>query len=270
MKKKSSAVLADPQWSVAKILRPWVGFEATYDPADSRVPIMFTQGSQALDPRAGQAGYDPQLVRGLPVPMGARIMLWIPRIIPANVTQDGVQVLYEWQIIHRLRNVADYRRNKRAYHYPKQGAGVPDAGSPRVVVPAAYETVRYNQPELSSTSQTVSQHVLRENISLLQGPILFQLPINPGGATGSIQQGILPAGGVLTLAPAYLTYETMAKGDEVLIGCSRQTGNDLGAVPTWEFGLGAADGTFSVFFGAGAVGGPFPDVGVYVFTGLSG
>lgn len=268
---KSKAVLADPQWSVVKILRPWAGFEATYEPLDARVPIMFTQGGQPRDQRAGQPGYDPELIRGLPVPLGSRVLIWIPRITPSGVTTDGTPVLYEWLIAHRLRNVADFRRNRKAYHYPKQGAGVPDGADPRVVVPVAYETVRYNQPELSTTTQTVSQHLLRENVSPLRGPVTFELPANPGVGppTGEMQQGILPVANALARAPAYLLYETMAKGDELLIGALRQPGNLGGAVPTWDFAPAGADNEFSVLFGTGAAGGPFPDVGIYALTGVA-
>lgn len=258
------------QFGIVRILRPYDGFEAIYEPLDSRVPLMLTEvdptqgpGGQALDPQAGTTGYDAQLVRGLSVPLGARVLLWVPRLSPAGLAAG---VNYEWRIIWRLRSTFDYRVSRIPYHFPKQGEGVPDGAAARVPIPAAYETVVYNQAEVSTVSLTTVQHALREDVSFLPGPNLFEVPQNPAGVAGEIQQGIAVNTSTLAFPPAFLLYETIAKGDELLIALMRQPST----TPTWSFALAAADNEVSVFLGDGAADGPFPDIGVYVMTGAAG
>src|SRR5271154_5270739 len=121
-------VLADAQYGVVRILRPFAGFEATYTgKSTGGNPIAFTQGGLPLDPLAGQPGYAPTLLRGLSVPIGSRILLWIPAI---EAVVGGVGVPYSYSFAWRYRSVFDYRQNRGPWHYAKQAAGVPDTTAP--------------------------------------------------------------------------------------------------------------------------------------------
>ena len=77
-------VLVDAQFGIAKILRPYAGFEADYQGNQVSNAIALTERGIALDPLAGKPGYAPNLLRGLPVSLGARIVLWIPNVVAGD------------------------------------------------------------------------------------------------------------------------------------------------------------------------------------------
>jgi hypothetical protein len=254
-------VLSDAQFTKSFILRPYTGFETDYTPAvPSQTPVQFSEGGEPLDPQAGKPGYDPRLVRGLGVPMGARVLIWLP-IVFAQVGPTPIS--YVWRLTWRLRNVFDYRKSRIPFHYPKQGEGVPDAGSPRTVIPAAYHSIIVNQAEPAGVG------VMTQNVRIEQfrpepaaaGTDL--LPLLPGGGPGILQQGLLdPAafGPNTPFKPLYLPVEVAAVGDQLMIGALRDSGGN------WDFA--GIDLTFANLFGS-ASGRTFPDIGLYVETGTS-
>jgi hypothetical protein len=279
-------VLADAQFGVARILRPYLNFEADYQGQTVDHQIMMTEvitppGGEPLDDRArlGLPGYDPALVRGLKVPYGARVSIWFPKILPLNVlSAPEPAIRYQWTIQWRLRNVFDFRQSRIPYHYPKQGAGVPDFGggpSARVVIPAANQTVVYTQTEPLATdvSAGVAQSARMESYTfggLFPGATLGN-PFVPGGGIGAIQQGMLdPTTYVDAKSAFYQELEMQAVGDELLIGLTRE---DPGSYPNWAFASAPRefDRDVSVFLGAGVTVGPaagvVPDIGVYVMVG---
>lgn len=284
-----STVLADAQFGTARILRPYKDFELDYEgqPVDRQImmtEVLTPPGGEPRDDRARQLlpGYDPNLVRGLKVPLGARVMIWFPKIVPDNVLAPGdPDIRYQWTVQWRLRNVFDFRQSRIPFHYPKQGQGVPDTSggpaSPRVVIPGANQTIVYTQGEPSGVTNGVAQNARTESYTFGgQFPGLnFGTPIMPGGAEGAIQQGILdpatfPGNSFGAKSSLYQLLETQAAGDELLIGLTRV---DPGSVPNWEFGQnpGQFDTAVSVFLGIGSLlptaTGPFPDIGVYVTVG---
>lgn len=254
-------VLSDPQFSKSFITRPFAGFETVYTAlVPATTPVQFTEGGQALDPQAGKPGYDPNLVRGLGVPMGARVLLWIPNVF----AQAGVVVIpYIWKLTWRLRNVFDFRQSRIPYHYPKQGEGVPDGASPRTVIPAANHVIIVNQAEpggVGVMTQNVRIEQLRPEPAAVGQDLL---PLLPGGGTGVIQQGLLdPAtfGPNTPFKPLYVPVEVAAAGDELLIGVLRDSGGN------WDFA--GIDLTFANLFGS-ASGQNLPDIGLYVHVGTS-
>ena len=286
----AETVLADAQFGIEHILRPFAGFESVYQGQSAARQIMLSEvvggtGGAALDEQAarGVAGYDPALVKGLAVPLGARVLIWLPKIQPQNLPTAQ---RYNFSIQWRLRNVFDFRQLRTPYHYPKQVPGVPDTtggpASPRVVLPVASQTTVYVTAEPSATgptsTDTVVQNARTESVSVggIYPGAINGLPFVPGGATGVLQQGILdPAsvigGGGGAQSGFYQLLETQAAGDELLIGMWR----DDSVVADWDFGspvVGQVDSQVSQFLGADVTSitpTSFPDIGVYVSFGTA-
>lgn len=259
-------VLADAQFGVARILRPWDGalsLTGPYQGASVSRQIMLTEvidppGGQPLDPfaQARQTGYDPALVKGIEVPVGSRVVLWLPAIQFGGMTPGR----YAWSIMWRLRNTYDYRNARIPYHYPKQGEGVadttPGVAGPRVVIPAAYQSVIYNEtPEPGSATARVNPNIRSEDVTT--GSSNLGLPFLPGGSEGHIQQGLAnPAVNAAAPYPLYQVHEVQAVGDEMLISVYR----DNSAGGSWDFAT--TDQFLAQYLGSN-----FPDIGVYVLVG---
>jgi hypothetical protein len=263
---ENAAVLADAQFGIVRLLRPFTDFETDYQGVAATIPIMMTEKSRPLDKlaAAGETGYAPDLVRGLEVPMGARLVIWLPTI---RITADAI-IPYIWSFWWRFRNVGDNRKTQQPFHYPKQGPGVPDTGAPageqaRVVIPASNQTIIYTQTEPATALTRVTQNLRSEDLNV--GSLPIPLPLIPGGATGALQQGLLnPAGGAVADQPLYQVHEISAVGDELLLGVTRNVDEDA----NWGFADGEPDAQFSDFLGTGLTP-TKPDIGVYVSTGAA-
>lgn len=291
----AETVLADAQFSIAHVLRPYTDFETTYQgqPASDRIMVSEVIEGPGGEPRDQLAllrtpGIDPNLVRGLATPMGSRVLIWLPKIVPDNTLAIGATpIRYIWTLEWRMRNVFDNRQTRSGWHFPKQGQGVPDttSGAPeaRTVLPSANQTVVYTQPEPLGVTGTVAQNARVESYTVggqFPGAAPpFGNPLMPGGATGAIQQGILdpavfPGSAYGATSSYFQLIETQAAGDELMIGLTRDV-PDTGVFPDWDFtqNPGSFDRDVSIFLGVGTtVGtptGPFPDLGVYVLTGCS-
>jgi len=299
----SQNVLADAQFTVATVLRPFEGFEFVYQAQSIFTPIVFPG---TLDEDAGNPGFSPYLLRGTPVPMGAKVQLWIPAVVGAS--EGGPVFDYSYLLIWRLRNVGDFQRRQRPYHLSKESFGASDtllAGSASApyrefVLPAASETVVYQQPEPVAGSpvtvapgvgvgalRTEKIEVASDLTEILPGVGLPFLPPNAappfangfpstGGGTNTIPLGAYEQGVIdprnSDLAPSWLfrPYFTVAKGDELIIAVSR--GNNFESALQWDFH--GPDFQFSNLYGTNAFPPsgttshkPFPDLGIYMFTG---
>lgn len=238
--------------------------------------VIIPPGGQPLDDLAaqGQPGYDPKLVKGLAMPIGARVMVWIPKIL---VNTDISNIRYRYTFQWRMRNVFDYRQSDTPYHYPKQGTGAPDTSGvgslPRVVIPVCNQTIIYNTPAPGTFSDPAVENGFIEDITVggIYPGVGIGLPINPDGSTGVLQQGILDPGtaigaGGVAAAAFYEMHEMTAFGDELLVGVWRVDPEPAGpsAAPTWNFG--GTDALLRDFLGNGDQG-IVPDVGIYVLAG---
>ncbi len=291
----AETVLADAQFSIAHVLRPYTDFETTYQgqPVSDRLMLTEVIKGPGGEPRDALAilrtpGIDPNLVRGLATPMGSRVLIWFPKILPDNILAIGATDLrYIWTLEWRMRNVFDTRQTRAGWHYAKQGQGVPDttSGAPeaRTVIPAANHTVVYTEAEPTGVRDPVAQNARIESYTMggqFPGATPpFGNPLMPGGATGAIQQGVLdpatfPGSSFGATSSLYQLIETQSAGDELVIGLTRDV-PDTGAFPNWDFtqNPGRFDREVSVFLGIGSTvptaTGPFPDLGVYVLTGCS-
>lgn len=267
----SIAVLADAQFGIARVLRPYPGAVSatagpiSYEGLAGFRPIMWSEGGIALDDLAGKPGYDPGLLRGLPVPMGSRILLWLPEIgsyfLPPPVDKRGAE--YEWVITWRLRNTFDYRVARRPYHFPKASAGAADSGaspSERVILPCLSQSIIVN--DVSVTDLVATQSIVFETYrpGFDNKFVQATLPLTPvASVEGCYQQGVFnPVTYALAKYPTFKPVELQCLGDEMLIGVRQVKGTgDGGGV--WDFNV--FDKPMRELLESS------PDLGVYVMTG---
>lgn len=269
----AQTVLADPQFGILRTLRPYVGFEAVYEGENAGRPIMLTEridgtGGEPRDASAveGIEGVSPNLIRGLSVGLGSRVIFWIPNIYGFG---NGERDPYIFTVIWRARNIRDTRIQRVSYMFPDQGLGVPDTTAPvgqqqRTVIPASYQPIHYSAAQPTSFGNDAIVETYREAIRVQSEPP-GELPLMPDGTDGEYQQGLLDPGGGFgnaAVQPLYLQYELQAVGTELLVAVTRDT--NVGA--TWEFA--GADSQFSDLLGNGQ-GQAFPNIGVYVSGGVA-
>ncbi len=264
----------DPQMGIVRILRPYKGFEAVYDAQPANTPIMFTEGGMPLDQNAGNTGYSPYLLKGLPVVQGQRVSIWLPAIVANDLI--GTIIPYSYLFIWRYRNVYDFRNDEARppFSFPFQDQGIADTtaiiGGPRVIIPAANQSIVFSEAEVVTIGGRAVINVRANDASPRQGNIPFVLPpliLDSAGVTKNAvtQQGLFDPNVDATTAnpPLYNTYDLVALGDELLIGVYRA----VSSIANWEFTtVPTADKIFSDLFGNG-LGKTYPDIGIYVTVG---
>jgi hypothetical protein len=229
-----------------------------------------------LDPDAGRtfAGgtFDPNLVAGIPVPMGSKIQLWIPTVYLES-GGELIIVPYRWQAIWRLRNLRDFKARRSAYHFAKESAGANN----QFVVPSMQETVLFEGPkqEFNSNARAAATIYNTETFATHEAlleryyfPTATPLPGKiPGGASdASYQQGVAAFAGVnVNQQVTWNKIELDAGGDELILAVDRIPDSPT---DTWNFLLTQKDFGLSLFFGDGS-GSIIRDLGVYVFTGAN-
>lgn len=222
-----------------------------YDGAPGQIPIMFTEDGKALDPSAGKPGYSSSLLRGLPVPFGSRVLLWLPKLNqPCNdSTESSPQ--YQWQFMFRLRSLADFKATRSAYHL----IGSEPSSSGLNPIPVATNGVIYNSSEPSSSiASIVTQRVLQEGFRT-QDPSPFP-PFVPGGVPfPSYGQGVSDKAGDSEVLFDIL--EVQCAGDELLIGLTKTTG-------FWDWEV---DGSVYSFRNSTGSKPLLPYYAAYAFTG---
>jgi hypothetical protein len=260
-------VAADAQFTNARVLKPFAGFEEVYQGESHAIPIAFPG---TLDAQAGDDGMAPNLLAGAPIPFGSRVLVWIPvAVFAPNVS------FYEYRFVWRLRNVRDFRTQRTAFHFPRQSPGAPDStvppAQPRFVIPAASDVVIYEQAEPAAGSFLPGvMRVLNQAYRIGDGGGAGDPFLPPGSpaATGIYQQGVLDpatAGAQSAGDPIFQPLWMDAAGDELIVLVTPQdtTGN-------WDFTNVAEDLPFSNIYGDGnGAHAIFRDVGIYLFTGTN-
>lgn len=279
----SGATMVDAQLTAVKVLKPFDGFERVYQGQPALTPIAFPG---ALDPRAKshQAGFDPDLMAGIPVPEGARVVLWFPvcfsPVPPGNVLAPFQ--LYSYRLIWRYQNLAGYRnpaaRHRRPpWHFPRQSPGASDSSSgtalPRAPLPASWHVIAYEQTEPVTGAGSLVVRV--EDITPRMDSIAqFIQPLLPNGRPGVIQQGVmdpasLGADSGAPLMPTFLPFWTDAEGDELIVLATR-FGGTTDPADLWDFTDPALDLAFSNIYGDGdGRHARFRDIGIYLQTGTT-
>lgn len=258
------------QLSWAHTLRPFATYADAYQGVSAAEWIMLFEGDNPLDANAGTPGYSPFLLRGLPVPPGARIQLWLPHLPTINADPTKIQV-YSYHVMYRFRNLTEYQTNRGGWHLVT-GSGVTDTtpvtGGVRTLKPAAYRSFAVQQTEPAPPpSPTVVDrqvfHLRPDDVQPYGGspPNLPFVPDGMGGfARGVVQQGVLDPvvfGNVPAGMPGYDIVNDVALGDELLLAVSRDVTND----PNYDFTFGGADFVFEQLFATS------PNVGIFVMIG---
>jgi hypothetical protein len=278
----SQVVLSDGQWTMFRYLRPFAGFERVYQGQPGNLPIAFP-GELDLFAQKKVVGYDPNLIAGITVPLGARITIWIPQTLAQDGDSDPVvNALYQYQILWRNRTARDFRvgqaegigtntQSYSSYHLPTSGTGQPEANSPnrdpalqRFYLPGAIRTVAFEQTE-PGNGAPVATHLRGELLQPVADPIWVQ-PLTPQGNPAIWQQGAYrESSSTAAGGPSYLTFTTDAEGDEMCILASK-----ISTEGTWDFTTAdPGDGAFSNTFGTNNGANAQSQFGILVTSGTS-
>lgn len=269
----SGATMVDAQLTNVKVLKPFDNFERIYQGQSAVTPIAFpgTRDRRA-DERA--PGFDPNLLAGIPVPEGSRVLLWFPMCF----INEGLTPFrfYKYRLVWRFQNLASYRnpaaRTRRPpYHFPRQSPGAPDTTGatalPRVTIPASWHVVAHEELEPTIGSSTLNVRV-EDIVPRIDDITEFVAPLLPNGATGVVEQGVAdPASLSGATMPIFVPFWTDAEADELIIFAQR-----VGATTddTWDFTDPDADLAFSNIYGTGNGTHPsFRDIGIYLQTGTN-
>jgi hypothetical protein len=236
-------VLGDAQFTTTRLLRPHEDFVATYNGQNANIPIMFTEGGVERDPNAeaGVTGYDANLVAGAEVPLGSRVLLWFPMMTaPPLPGQPEPANGYTWALVWRLRNLFDYRQNRKPWHIPTQEVGPTN----QVIIPASDHIITYVQAEPAAIDTRSRGNVHAQNVG---APFYNQwlratgitLPLLSDGNQGVIAQGQAWQIGVNVNVswPSFFPFMITALGDELLVFLfrARADGDD------WAIQAGGVD-----------------------------
>jgi hypothetical protein len=251
--------MVDAQLTNVRVLKPFEGFEARYQGRQALTPIAFP-GERDPRARAQSAGFDPDLLAGIPVPEGARVILWLPICfspVPPGNALFPFQ-FYSYRLIWRYQNLGGFRdpavKHKRApYHFPRQTPGAPDTSSgpalPRSTLPASWHVIAYEQTEPATGAGNLVIRV--EQITPTMDPATL------GADSGAASM------------PIFMPFWTDAEGDELIILATR-TNATTDPADVWDFTSPDLDLAFSNIYGTG--NGTHPllrDLGIYMQTGTT-
>jgi hypothetical protein len=280
--------MVDAQLTNARVLKPVPNFANVYQGKPASTPIAFP-GTR--DPRAEEnaPGFSPNLMKGIAVPEGARVLLWFPICWAPLGTYPNPLVpfqFYSYRLIWRYQNLGSYRnpaaKQRRApYHFPRQSPGAPETivgvPVPRVTIPASWHVIAYEQtePATGAGNLIVRQEQITPRLDSLSE---FVQPLLPDGQPGVVQQGVLDptatGGGQM---PIFVPFWTDAEGDELIILANRSDWQDPNPAP-WDFTSGnndpltppQGDLAFSNIYGTGdGRHESFRDLGIYMQTGTT-
>lgn len=270
--------IADAQFGLAELIRAPDNFVTDYNGTPRPIPL-----PGVLDEQAGRPGYDPNLIGGLPVPMGARLCIWLPFIwnnSPAGLN-DPNDYSYVYKIVFRLRNPRDFRNpaqgnRRKPYHLKDQSPGVADTSGPlpqpRFIIPACMWVVGYQQPEgrvivnpatgLNASNpavRTYAEGIMPNSVGLQRAPFA------PGAepAVAVFQQGVLDPGAPSVQnanLPIFHPIFIDACGDDMIILIEKEQPDDIAPVNNWNFA--GEDLQLATFFTSSN------NSGIYVLSGM--
>jgi hypothetical protein len=271
-----------PQFQMVTVLKPFDGFESVYQGEDADIPVAFP-GDIDLRSEKGIEGFDPQLIRGHKVPMGSRVLLWIPQAIPGYLS---VTEVYAYQVVWRLRTTRDYAEahelrleseKEAGYHLSRRALGAPADPdnadtTKRFVIPAAVDNILVVQSEPAGITEEQLSNLRSSAIVVRAG--IWNPPRLPPPFSSSdnavVTQGVYPwpdASGSLTGGPIFAPVWLEAAGDEMIILAKRYESDYTGQ--TWNFETSNEDEGFSAIYGTNnGQRAPIPNVGIYVCTGI--
>lgn len=254
----SSAVLADAQFGIRKVFRPFDGFKAVYTGQDGDIPIAMPG---VLDQNVNKEEFDDNLLAGISTPLGAKALVWIPSLPVGAYSSTQA---YRYRFLWRLRNLYDFQNGRKPFHAPITVTG-PDG---KILIFAAQKTITVPGTLTStfdSSAPTMGAQVTSRTAidGLNVSSLIRRSPLTPNGANALIQQGV-PHVGLVTFNPIWMQCE----GDELIILVDKVATGEGEPAP-WNFAGGEDDFFFGEFFsGNDAIQPVFrQELGVYVFTG---
>lgn len=267
----------DAQFSLVTTLKPFDNFEDVYQGQNVVSSIAFPG---ELDPRAKEEGFDPNLVKGTPVPLGSKLIIWIPAILrPVQGTPNFSLVDYQYSLIWRLRNVGDFKRDRRAYHVSQQTMGANNEFVfPAAVNPLAYESSLFDTQAAAPEQGISSTRGYTETLipkSIISAGVSGQgrsvgPPLTPEGNTGALQQGVTTS--AANSQVFYTPYQVDCLGDELIILANRDdTQGDFWdfSTPSEDPPFGGIDHQFSLLYGRGLGDEPNKEAGILITTGAN-
>lgn len=262
----STAVLADAQFSTVRVFRPFLNFETVYEGQSGDTPIAIPGN---FDQDAGKTGFDSNLIAGIPVPFGAKMVIWMPTIFNFTIEEGFVVRPYRYTIVWRLRNLRDFRTRRVPYHFPRQSFGensqfIIPSGVNTIITNAEPRSVSISGSQFSSYRSSDSE-VGIENMTVRS--IIPKPPFAPNGQDAALQQGLAQGAVGSNNTVTFNPWQLDVLGDEMLILVNKPEGDTT----DWSFqDLGSAtnDAGFSAFYGtAGGTRQPIQNMGIYLFTG---
>lgn len=241
----SEVVLPDQQWTMIRPLKPFPNFERVYQGKAGSIPIAFPGVLDSFASR-GVPGYDPNLIAGMTVPLGARITIWFP----ATIAGYAINNLYQYQILWRARSIRDFNEGQgsgqatpvqsySSYHLPTHALGQPEVVAPtlsptdsRYFLPGAVDTFAFSEgePDLNSPGTVL---LTSQNLVPSLSPF-WEPPLTPQGNAAVWQQGVyVGSSHANTGGPSWLTYTTECKADEMTILAYKIPGEESTA--PWDF-----------------------------------
>ncbi|MGP1683470.1 MAG: hypothetical protein ACTS8S_14205 [Giesbergeria sp.] len=262
----SAAVLADAQFSAVRVFKPFRGFEEFYQGQPGDLPIAIPGD---LDSDAGKIGFDPNLLAGIPVPFGSKMVLWMPTIFNLTAGNGFVVKPYRYTLIWRLRNLRDFRTKRVPYHFPRQSFGE----NQQFIVPSGVNTIITNGMPRSvavlnsqfSSYRSSDSELGIENITVQS--VIPKPAISPRGENAAFQQGLAQGNVGSNTTVTFNPWQLDVLGDELMIIVNKPEGDTA----DWNFedvGSDQSDSGFSAFFGtASGTRDPLLNMGIYLFTG---
>lgn len=256
----------DAQMSMFSVLRPMPNFESVYQGQAGTIPIAFPG---TLDPDAGDSGISPNLLRGVGVPLGARICVYIPMTIDQYTSES----IYGYQVLWRLRSRSAFEiamQNGRVpvpYHITTEEQGRKEvqllSPTPYLFIPASSDVQIFEQSE--PVTNIPSQLNVRQQLYVPRMADSWVQPLTPTGAKAEWQQGAYQfTTNVNCSGPTWFPIWLDAGGDEMLILCYKLDTGD-----PWDFAT--TDKSFSNTYGTNNGGLPLnPNIGIMYSTGSQG
>jgi len=294
MRPSSFNVQADAQFTMSRILKPFRDFEDIYQAQNPHIPIAFfpedpndlNHGVQTTDPSAHETAYADNLLRFTPVPLGSRIMVWIPYAIGWDATNGVIttqqyQYIFQWRIRNLEHSHLTVRGGEMEPHHIVTIDGRPnrlDANDvlQRRFIPSARRTVIMAQADVGGNLPQVND-LRTERIENICDDTRQQLPLLPNNEVGYYQQGVLDPAEFSTALPPldesawrsmYRPFWFDCEGDELMITALRDDAYTNGGA--WDFNASGADMAFSSVYGrnnAGKTVDPSRALGILLFTG---
>ncbi len=236
-----------------------------YQGKSGTFPIAFPG---TLDPDAGKAGFSPTLLAGIPVPLGARLLVQIPMVVEtySSVPNYGYQFL--WRIRNQQAFVAAITAGRQVggFHLPSQQVGRKESqlsSSNLFFIPGASDVEVFEQTEPVGFSPAALN--VRQQIYVPKLADSWVQPLTESGESAVWQQGAYQfSSNVNCSGPTWFPLWLDAGGDELLILVYKtDSGTD------WDFS--GVDQGFSNTYGNNDGGLPLnPNIGILLSSGTMG